>query len=204
MHRRRTRIRLVAVILAVVLLAGVGVAVAMNHFSSGSKSGSGQFPTTGEYAPLSVPHAKLFYAGGVVVNEPEAGAATWVSASLSRLAGKHRYQVRIDNTSNLGSINAIQWYPPQGARILRVVGSSTGHCAISGLTGFGGDQFNVLLYPNILCIRLSLRPPSCTCKGDGGSMTISFVSDSDVSLPGAVQVLSATPVFRVIPSFPSH
>ena len=100
-HRGESHRRLAAVIVVIIVVAGAVIALAVTHFSSDRKSGSVQLPTTGEYAPLTVPHAKLYYAGGVVVNEPEAGSESWVSASLSALAGMHRYLVRIDNTSNL-------------------------------------------------------------------------------------------------------
>ncbi len=65
--------------------------------------------------------------------------------------------------------------------IVKVVGSTEGHCTLRALTGFGGNQFpTVVLHPNVLCDKLDLKPPSCTCRGDGGTVTISFVTDKDL------------------------
>jgi hypothetical protein len=87
--------------------------------------------------------------------------------------------------------------------IVKVLGSSDGHCAAAGLTGFGGNQFRtVVLFPNIFCDRLNLKAPSCTCLGDGGSMTLSFVTDKDLggSL-GDASMRTATLVFKRIPGY---
>ena len=40
-------------------------------------------------------------------------------------------------------------------RVVKVLGSSEGRCRLTGLTGFGGNQFPTLvLYPNIFCDQL--------------------------------------------------
>jgi hypothetical protein len=63
----------------------------------------------------------------------------------------------------LGPITSFHWYAPTGVQVLRVLGSSQGDCRLSGLSGFGGDQFKtILLYPNIFCDKVDLKPPSCT------------------------------------------
>ena len=103
-----------------------------------------------------------------------------LSATLTPLSGTHRYSTTISNISNIGAINSFQWYPPVGVRILRVLGSTEGRCRLTGLKGFGGSQFPTLvLYPNVLCDRLDLEAPSCTCLGDGGAVTIGFVTDKE-------------------------
>ena len=61
--------------------------------------------------------------------------------TLAPLPGTHRYRITISNTSNLGAINSFQWYPPTGVHIVKVLGSTEGHCTLTGLTGFGGNQF---------------------------------------------------------------
>ena len=72
----------------------------------------------------------------------------------------------------------------------------------SGLSGFGGNEFKtVVLYPNILCEKVNLKPPSCTCAGDGGSMTISFVLNTSTGYSGSARVLAATPVLKIIRSY---
>ena len=81
-------------------------------------------------------------------------------------------------------------------------GSSDGQCALTGLTGFGGNQFKtVLLHPNIECGKVNLKPPSCTCLGDGGSITISFTADRDMPAVGTARMISATLVLDPIPSY---
>ena len=185
------------------VLAVVGVVVAFALVGFGGSSGGGaRLRTTGGYAPLVVPKAHLVRQGGLILNEPDAPAQTWVSAVLSSLGGRHRYALTVTNASNMGYINSFEWYAPTGVRILRVTGSSSGHCGPSGLTGFGGNQFKtVVLYPNILCEKVDLKPPSCTCTGDGGSMTISFVLDTTTNYSGTARVLTATPVLKVIPAY---
>ena len=85
--------------------------------------------------------------------------------------------------------------------IVKVLGSSVGDCTLRGLTGFGGNQFpTVVLHPSVLCDKLDLEAPSCICLGDGGTVTISFVTDKAFEA-GDVdpQVRSATVVFHRIP-----
>ena len=75
---------------------------------------------------------------------------------------------------------------------MKVLGSSAGHCELSGLTGFGGNQFStVLLYPNISCEQVDMKPPSCTCQGDGGTVDVSFVTDRSMSATGTARMISA-------------
>jgi hypothetical protein len=185
------------------VLAVGGAVIAIVYVGFGGSTGGGaRLQTTGGYAPLTVPKAHLVRQGGLILNEPDAPAQTWVSAVLSSLSGNHRYSLTVTNASNMGYINSFEWYAPTGVRILRVIGSSSGHCAPSGLTGFGGNQFKtVVLYPNILCENVDLKPPSCTCTGDGGSMTISFLLDTATNYSGTARVLTATPVLKVIPSY---
>jgi len=121
---------------------------------------------------------------------------------LSKLPGRHRYGITISNTSNLGFIDSFQWYPPTGVRVVKVIRSDVGRCELTGVTGFGGNQFKtVVLYPNIVCENVHLKPPSCTCLGDGGSVTISFVVDRDMPASGVARLISATLVLRPIPGF---
>ena len=83
-----------------------------------------------------------------------------LSTTLTPLPGTHRYRVTISNTSNLGAINSFQWYPPTGVHIVKVVGSTEGRCTLTGLKGFGGNQFpTVVLYPNVFCDKLDLEGP---------------------------------------------
>jgi hypothetical protein len=192
--------RTLAVLVFAAAVVGIGVAVAAVGLG-GNKAG-GETATTGANAPLTVVKPPLIKDGGLILNEPDSQDQDWLTSGLSPLPGGHRYRVTVTNASNVGFINSFEWYPPTGVRILKVTGSSAGHCVLTGLSGFGGDQFKtVLLYPNIFCDSLALRPPTCTCTGDGGSMTISFVLSTDATASGAARVVSASPILKVIPSF---
>ncbi len=170
--------------------------------ASAALSGVGTSATTDPNAPLTVPKPPLIRDGGLILNEPDSADQEWLSAALSSLSGSHHYQVTVTNTSNIGFIDSFEWYPPSSVRVLKVTGSSVGHCTLTGLSGFGGNQFKtVILYPHILCDQVALKPPTCTCKGDGGSMTISFVLDREAFASGAARVVTARPVLKVIPSF---
>jgi hypothetical protein len=200
--------------LAVLLVAcavAVGGAIAAFVITTGGHDGKGlayastaPAPTTGAWAPISVSPPKVpIIAGGIPVDIDPMVKRTDFSTTLFPLPGAHRYRMTVFNTSNLGAINSFQWYPPTGVRIVKVLGSTEGHCTSSGLTGFGGNQFpTVVLYPNILCDDLDLKPPSCTCLGDGGAVTISFVTDRDVAVDGGdLRMRSATLVFDRIPVY---
>jgi len=161
--------------------------------------------TTGQWAPITVTRPQVpIIGGGIPVDIDPVVVRTDLSTTLSLLAGRpNSYRITVTNTSNVGAINSLQWYPPTGVHIVKVLGSSDGHCTTAGLTGFGGNQFRtVVLFPNILCDQLDLKPPTCTCLGNGGSMTISFVTDKDLggSL-GDARMRAATLVFNRIPGY---
>ncbi len=196
-------------------VVGVVVALALVGFGGKSTGGTaaatdtsaplgavGATTTADPNAPLTVPKPPLIRDGGLILNEPDSPDQEWLSAALSSLSGSHHYQVTVTNTSNIGFIDSFEWYPPSSVRVLKVTGSSAGHCTLTGLSGFGGNQFKtVVLYPHILCDQVALKPPTCTCKGDGGSMTISFVLDKEAFASGAARVVTARPILKVIPSF---
>jgi hypothetical protein len=188
----------------VVACVGAAVAFAVVGTGGGSNDKKSALPTTGGYAPLTIWRPPLIRVGPLILDAPDSPPQVWLSTRLSPLPAHHHYQVTVLNVSSIGFINSLQWYPPAGVRILKVLGSSTGHCGLTGLSGFGGNQFKtVLLYPNVQCDGLALKSPSCTCKGDGGSVTFSFVSDRDTPLAGGSRVLSATPLLKPVPSFSS-
>jgi hypothetical protein len=87
--------------------------------------------------------------------------------------------------------------------IVKLIGNSEGNCTLTGLTGFGGNQFPTLvLYPDVFCDNVDLKPPSCTCLGDGGTMTISFVTEEDYGGgAGEFRMHTATLVRDRIPSY---
>lgn len=199
MEKVRAHRKLAIVLLACVLaIAGAVVGVIV---VGGGRTGAAVTPTTGAYAPISVSRPKLYKLAGTLTSDPEAGIQTDLGTSVSQLPGVYRYRITVTNTSSVGYIDSFQWYPPTGVRIVRVLGSSVGKCELTGLTGFGGDQFKaVLLYPNISCQGVKLKPPSCTCLGDGGSVELSFVADRSMGGTGWARMISARLVLHPIPS----
>lgn len=190
-----------AVALGIGALVVLGVVVSAIFISAGG-SGDSAVATTGAYAPITVSRPKLHLVAGSVVADPEAGVQNNLTTSVFHRPGSNDYRITVTNSSNIGFIDSFQWYPPYGVRIVKVTGSSVGRCAIDGVSGFGGNQFQtVLLYPNILCDKVGLKPPSCTCQGDGGSVDISFVSDRPMGATGTARLVSAQLVLRPIPSY---
>jgi hypothetical protein len=111
---------------------------------------------------------------------------------------KSHFELLVANTSGLGYIDSFTWSPPPGAPIKAVIGSSAGHCRLLG--------------QKISCALVELKPPSCTCKGDGGIVAVSFVTDdrADSSVrmlgygQGGLVISSVTPVLYFIPSTPGQ
>lgn len=195
----RARWKLVAVIGACVV-AAAGAAAGVLATRGGSSSPA--LRTTGLFAPITVTRPKLVTTGGGLLSDPDAAQQTYLSTMVTRLPGSHHYRLTISNVSNLGYIDSFQWYPPVGVHIVRFTGSSAGHCGVSGLTGFGGNQFKtVVLYPNLLCTSTDLKPPSCTCLGDGGSVELSVVTDKPMTASGAARMVSARLALHLIPSY---
>lgn len=210
MGRWRGHTKLAGVLVACALAAGgviAGLVIADGGGSSGAKEAQGGVEptrTTGSWAPITVTRPQVpIIAGGIPVDIDPLVSRTDLGMTLAFLPGKDRYRIEVSNTSDVGAITALQWYPPIGVHIVKVLGSSEGHCTAAGLTGFGGKQFRtVILSPNILCQGIDLKPPSCTCLGDGGTMTISFVTDKDLggSL-GEARMRTATLAFDRIPGY---
>jgi hypothetical protein len=161
-------------------------------------------PATGPWAPISVTRPKLpVIAGGIPVDIDPMVHRSDLTTTLATLPGKNRYRITIWNTSTLGAIDSFDWYPPTGVRILELIDASAGTCTLTGLKGFGGNQFPTLvLYPDVRCKGVDLEPPTCTCRGDGGAVTISFVTDEEYGGgAGDLRVRAATLVFDRIPTY---
>jgi hypothetical protein len=190
---------------ASVLVVGalaVGGAIAALIVTHGGQQTTPRAATTGALAPLTVTRPSVpVIGGGIPVDLEPVIEPRYFSTALTFLPGTHRYRMTISNASNLGAINSLQWYPPTTTHIVKLLGSSAGTCTLRGLKGFGGNQFPTLvLHQNVLCDKLALKPPSCTCRGDGGAVTISFVTDKEY-LAGDVdlRVRTAALVFHRIP-----
>ena len=189
-----------ASVLAVCALVIGGAIVALIVTNGGHQTPRAS--TTGPLAPITVKRPSVpIIAGGIPVDLEPVIEPKYFETALTFLPGKHRYRLTISNVSNLGAINSFQWYPPTKTHIVKLLGSSAGDCTLRGLTGFGGNQFpGLVLHQNVLCDKLDLKPPSCTCSGDGGAVTISFVTDKEY-LAGDVdlRVRAATLAFHRIP-----
>jgi hypothetical protein len=180
----------------------VGGAIAALIVTHGGQPKTPRAPTTGPLAPLTVPRPSVpVIGGGIPVDLEPVIEPKYFGTALTILPGTHRYRLAISNASSLGAINSFQWYPPTATHVVKLLGSSAGSCTLRGLKGFGGNQFPTLvLHQSVLCDKVDLKPPSCTCRGDGGAMTISFVTDKEY-LAGDVdlRVRTAALAFDRIP-----
>ena len=186
----------------VVCTLAVGGAIAALIVTQGGQGTTPRAAATGPLAPLTITRANVpIIGGGIPVDLEPVITPRYFSTALTVLPGTHRYRLAISNASGLGAINSFQWYPPTTTHVVKLLGSSAGTCTLRSLKGFGGNQFPTLvLHQNVLCDKLDLKPPSCLCRGDGGAMTISFVTDKEY-LAGDVdlRVRTATLVFHRIP-----
>jgi hypothetical protein len=186
----------------VVCAVAAGGVIAALIVTEGGHQTTPRASTTGPLAPITVTRPSVpVIGGGIPVDLDPLIEPKFFGTALTYLPGKNRYRITISNVSSLGAINSFQWYPPTTTRIIKVLGSTAGNCTLGGLTGFGGNQFPTLvLHQNVLCDKLDLKPPSCTCRGDGGAVTISFVTDKQY-LAGDVdlKVRTATLDFHRIP-----
>ena len=112
---------------------------------------------------------------------------------VRRLSPTH-FQLTVTNLSGYGFIDGFTWATGD-APIKAVTGSTVGVCS--------------LLRGAISCRSIDLRPPSCTCKGDGGHITVDFVTRAGpAELPrhnrplsaGGLTIDSVTPTLLSIPS----
>jgi hypothetical protein len=180
----------------------VGGAIAALIVTDGGDKTTPRAATTGPLAPFTITRPSVpIIGGGIPVDLDPLIEPKFFATALAYLPGKNRYRLTISNASSLGTITSFQWYPPTTTHILKVFGSSVGNCTLGGLTGFGGSQFPTLvLHQNVRCDNLALKPPTCICSGDGGAVSISFVTDKQY-LAGDVdlRVRSATLAFHPIP-----
>jgi hypothetical protein len=141
------------------------------------------------YAPL---RALPVFSGAGVDPDAEHKAGADLS-SVIRSLGNNHFQLVVTNTSPIGFINTFTWVPPPGVNILAV--NSTSNCR---------------LLNRLISCNLALRPPTCTCRGDGGRVTIGFTAKTRSGKNGNtygwqnawLRIGSETPVPYVIPSSP--
>jgi hypothetical protein len=198
------------IVLAAVVVVGlavVGGVLGGVVFAGGTSGSAGATPTTGAYAPLTVPAPLVPKPGfnGALIVDPDSTIRQGQDLQMIVSPGSspRHYTLTFTNASSLGWINSFKWFPPTGVQIAKVVSSSAGHCYATGTSGLGGKQFGgVVANPEITCENVSLKPPTCTCRGDGGTVRVSIVSTAPIHLPGSARVDTATPVLKIIPSAP--
>jgi hypothetical protein len=87
--------------------------------------------------------------------------ATPLDVQLHAL-GHGRYQLKVGNTSGIGSIDSFTWSPPSGLTITGVTGANGATCALAA-------------NGSIAC-RGKLAPPTCLCETNGGAVLIDFTA----------------------------
>ena len=166
---------------------------------------TGVAPTTGDWTPITVKRPKVpVIAGGIPVDVDPTTSRSDFSTTLFRL-GPNRYR-----TDDLQHLDA------RCNRLAPVVSADRGarrqvareHCRplhAYRTRGFGGNQFpGLVLYPNILCEKLDLNAASCICRGDGGAVAISFVTNKVVPVDGGdLRLRAARLAFERIPVSPA-
>jgi hypothetical protein len=192
---------------AVVALAAAGAALGFTVLGGSSVAA---LPTTGQFAPLTWQHPLTpqdFIPNPLAPPriDPDSMVRAGVDLQtvLSPLGG-NRYRLMVSNVSGIGFIDTFHWLPPGGMLLDKVTSSTSGDCSVTGTSGYGGNLFQkVLLNPEISCSGANLKPPTCTCSGDGGHLTVYFtVQEGSYKglMSGAARVDTATPVLKIIPS----
>jgi hypothetical protein len=177
------------------VLAAVGVALAVSVFRGPTLL---TLPTTGEYAPMTKEKPLLTSnfipnpAGPPILDPDRAIGSDLDVQTVLTLMRSNQYRLEVINISAIGFINGFRWLPLGGMTIAKLTGSSAGHCQLSG--------------QEIAC-DANLKPPTCTCHGDGGHIYISFTVRQGSAAGGVsggsggtVHIDSMTPVFKTIPS----
>jgi hypothetical protein len=204
-RRRSARLALLVLVCAVVV-GGLIAGVLITRDGRGTTSGvqtTGVAPSTGVWAPITVVRPKVpIIAGGIPIDVDPTTSHIDFSTTLFPL-GKNRYRMTVFNVSTLGTVNSFQWFPPTGVNVVNLVSSTRGRCSLTGLGGFGGNQFpTIVLYPNIFCDQVDLKPATCTCRGDGESVTITFVTNKGIAVnEGELRLRTATLAFDKVPTY---
>jgi hypothetical protein len=141
--------------------------------------------TTGAALALAVPAANA------------ATDATTIIRPLDLKSGK--YQVEVENTSDIGYINTFNWVPPAQMTITAVTSAKGGTCHLAN---------NVIMCTGA---KQGIAPPKCTCHA-GGRLTVNFTATGNsptfnghwwtyYGVGSETNITSMTPVPYHIPSY---
>ena len=108
------------------------------------------------------------------------------------------YQLEVLNTSGIGYLNGFTWTPSPG-------------WSVTGIKTSTGAACSVTPAGKISCAG-TVRPPSCLCTGDGGSVSITFTAAATKKThgylfgggPAQFKVTKMTPVPYLIPGTPEE
>jgi hypothetical protein len=123
--------------------------------------------------------------------------ATTILRPLNPIAGK--YQVEVENTSDIGFINTFNWVPPSQLTIIAITSTKGGTCHLANnlIMCSGGKQ--------------GIAPPTCSCHA-GGRLTVNFTATGYSptfnghwwtywGIGSSTNITSMTPVPYHIPSY---
>lgn len=138
----------------------------------GGGSGSNGNPTAAElYAKQIQVGTFGTYVAGEDPDELDRGGVD--VDTVIRSLGGNRYQLLIQNASDVGFINTFSWYvngdaglagKTNAVKLLTVGKSTSGHCKLA------------IDKNSIICTGMTIRPPSCTCL-PGGTVTVNFTAE---------------------------
>jgi hypothetical protein len=104
----------------------------------------------------------------------------------------NHYQVKVLNTSGIGYLKGFTWQPPPGWRITGLGAVKGAKCTLSSAT-------------NKLTCAGNVKPPSCLCKGDGGTVVIkvALAPHARGTVGARMQITKMTAVPYLIPGTPA-
>jgi hypothetical protein len=175
-------------VVASVLLAACG----------GSGKNAADTSTTGENAPIAAT-ILTHNSNGQTFVDPDSEnkmGSDLLYVVLQLPSG--RFQLTVTNRSALGFVNSFTWKAPPNVKLTSLLTNANGHCTLS-------DE-------QIVCSGIALKPPSCTCLGDGGKAVLTFTAKQAPPKYGqhagweysAMTIGAMTPVPYVIPSSPTE
>jgi hypothetical protein len=180
--------RRAALVLALLVAAAAGAA---SYFAFSSDGSSGPMAAELYAQQLQVGTFDKYLKGA---DPDELDRSSLDVTTAIRSLGRGRYELVVQNFSNIGFINSFTWNAPD-MKITAVASRSGGSCTLVDSTTF-------------TCAGLSIRPPKCTCRA-GGTARVRFVARELVTgrkrsygvTAGKLTLGDLTPVPYHIPSY---